>query len=135
MIRSCTCGEGLGGRFGDFWVYNDAPAAWRHRLCAACQTYKDATLEGAAPIYGSQVWKRVVLWFLYWLEVLYLRTSGWYRLPSDADHWQSPRDYPFTRKDPYTHGHAVNAQKQVDGNPRYRRLADAARKLREKADA
>jgi hypothetical protein len=52
-----------------------------------------------------------VLWFN---ECLYLYATGWRRKTGD---WTPPAKYPFARKDPYTHGHAVNAQKQINRFP------------------
>jgi hypothetical protein len=57
----------------------------------------------------------VFLYVLAFTEFLYLRASGWTR--EKRNHYLAPKKYKFRNKDPYTRGHAVNAQKQLDFNP------------------
>lgn len=48
-------------------------------------------------------------------EFLYLWSSHWKRTGKNS--YYPPAGYPFRDKSPYTRGHAVNAQKQLDFNP------------------
>jgi len=60
---------------------------------------------------GDRV-KRFTTWLLLWVERWYLHAHGWDRF--DGMSYRLPDNYPFRRKyKTYTHGHAVNAQKQV----------------------
>jgi hypothetical protein len=61
--------------------------------------------------------KQLAKWALLAAERLYLWAHGWRRIKRDS--YTLPADYPFRRKyETYTLGHAVNAQKAVDGRNR-----------------
>ena len=61
--------------------------------------------------------KRLAVWLLGKAERFFLEAHGWVRVESKRV-WVLPKDYPFRRKGvAYTHGHAVNAQKQAVYNP------------------
>lgn len=61
--------------------------------------------------------QRVVTASLRANEFLYLLLNGWHRTGSN---WLAPKEYPFRDKSPYKHGHALNAQKLIDSNTRFR---------------
>ena len=48
-------------------------------------------------------------------EEFYLYAHGWER--DEDGFWTPPATYPFKRRSGYSHGHAVNAQKQATYNP------------------
>ena len=52
---------------------------------------------------------RRILIFVEWLHLI---VHGWRRVSRDC--WTAPVLYPYRRHESYTHGHAINAQKQLD---------------------
>jgi hypothetical protein len=56
------------------------------------------------------------IWALEVAERRYLRAHGW---TLDGDYWRPPDDAQFKYKSGYSHGHAVNAQKQRTYNPMF----------------
>jgi hypothetical protein len=59
--------------------------------------------------------RALFLYLLAFTEYLYLRSSGWRR--ERKNRYLAPTKYQFKDKSPYSRGHAVNAQKQLDFNP------------------
>ena len=79
-------------------------------------------LDNISELAEKANFKEVAEHWLKWSEVMYLRANGWEMVEGDWDSfwWKAPSDYPYRRKDPYHHGHAVNAQKLRDGKRKSR---------------
>lgn len=57
-------------------------------------------------------------WALEVAERRYLRGHGWKLITGRG--WFPPDNFPFKKRPyPYSRGHAVNAQKQLDFNPQF----------------
>lgn len=57
----------------------------------------------------TEVEQAEAVWMLEVAERRFLRAHGWTK---EGDCWRPPADQGFKYKSGYTHGHAVNAQKQ-----------------------